>query len=72
MTQQESNLPTNLSAPAKRALADAGYSRLEQLSHLSESELKKLHGIGPKSIRQLREALEELGLSFADGKSRKE
>ena len=44
MTQQESDLPIGLSAPARRALVGAGYSRLKQLSRLSEAELKKLHG----------------------------
>jgi hypothetical protein len=72
MTQQESDLPIELSAPARRALVGAGYLRLEQLTELSEAELKRLHGIGPKALNQLRRALEALGLSFADGKSRKE
>lgn len=61
MTQQESDLPIELAAPARRALVGAGYLRLEQLTKLSEAELK-----------QLRRALETLGLSFVDGKSRKE
>jgi ERCC4-type nuclease len=72
MTQQESDLPIELAAPARRALVGAGYLRLEQLTELSEAELKQLHGIGPKALNQLRRALETLGLSFADGKSRKE
>jgi hypothetical protein len=68
MTQQESDLPKGLSAPARRALDGAGYARLEQLTGVSESELKKLHGMGPKAINLLRSALEEKGLSFAEGK----
>ena len=72
MTQQESDLPIELSAPARRALVGAGYLRLEQLTELSEAELKRLHGIGPNALKQLRRALEALGLSFADGKSGKE
>ncbi len=68
MTQQESDLPTGLSAPARRALAGAGYSRLEQLTKVSEGEIKRLHGIGPNGLNQLRRALEAKGLSFADGK----
>lgn len=65
MSQSESNLPTGLSQPAQRALAGAGYSRLEQLTHVSEKEILALHGMGPKGIRQLREALAEKGWSFA-------
>ena len=72
MTQQESDLPIGLSAPARRALVGAGYVRLEQLTRLSEAELKQLHGVGPKAINLLRQALDANGLSFADGKSRKE
>src|SRR5260370_42072667 len=71
MTQQESDLP-KLPAPARRALAGAGYLRLEQLSKVSETEIKRLHGIGPNALEQLRHALDARGLSFADEKSRKE
>ncbi|HKV59041.1 MAG TPA: DNA-binding protein [Ktedonobacteraceae bacterium] len=71
MAQQESDLPVRLSAPARRALAGAGYWRLEQLSEVSEAEIKKLHGIGPNALNQLRHALAAKGLSFAGEKSRK-
>jgi hypothetical protein len=69
MTQEESDFPAGLSAPALRALSGAGYTRLEQLSRVSEAEIKRLHGMGPKGIRLLREALEAKGLSFTDKKS---
>jgi hypothetical protein len=72
MTQQESDLPIELAAPARRALIGAGYVRLEQLTRLSEAEIKQLHGIGPNALKQLRRALEARGLSFADEKSGKE
>jgi len=68
MAQQESDLPIGLAAPARRALVGAGYLRLEQLSRVSEAEVKQLHGIGPNALKQLREALNAKGLSFADGK----
>ncbi len=54
-----------LAAPAIRALMGAGYTHLEQLTGIRVSDLKGLHGFGPKSVRQLREALAERGLSFA-------
>ena len=63
--QSENNLPSRLSAPAQRALASVGISRLEQLTAFAESDIKKLHGIGPNTLKQLREALERNGLSFA-------
>ena len=69
MTNQNTNFPAGLSAPALRALAGAGITNLDQLSQVSEAELKRLHGMGPKGIRILREALAARGLSFADGKN---
>lgn len=67
MTDQESDLPTTIGRPARRALALAGYTWLEQLTAASETELLKLHGVGPKAIRLLRAALAERGSSFATG-----
>ena len=66
--QRESDLPVELSEPARRALVGTGYTRLQQLTELSEAEVKQLHGIGPKALDQLRRALEARGLSFASGK----
>ncbi|MFX3632777.1 MAG: DNA-binding protein [Candidatus Pristimantibacillus sp.] len=63
--EQENNLPVKLSNPAKRALAQAGITRLEQLTTISEAEILSLHGIGPNAIKQLRAALSDLELSFA-------
>jgi hypothetical protein len=71
MTQQETDFPVGLAAPALRALTGAGYVRLEQLTRVSEAQLKKLHGLGPHGINILRSALQAKGLSFADGKSSK-
>ena len=63
-SRQESDLPTKLARPAQRALATAGIQRLEQLTKFSEAEIKRLHGIGPNALGQLRQALTERGLSF--------
>lgn len=54
-----------LPAPARRALASAGYSRLEQLADVSQSELEKLHGMGPRALAVIRLALEERGKSLS-------
>lgn len=62
----ESDLPTNIGRPATRALVGAGYTRLEQLAGVTEAELLRLHGVGPKAIRLLREALAARGLAFAN------
>jgi hypothetical protein len=66
--QPETDFPPKLGRPARDALIVAGYTRLEQLTQVSAKELLKLHGMGPKGIRQLREALAEQGLAFRDGK----
>ncbi len=53
-----------LSAPAQRALMNAGVKTLKQLSKKSEKEIAGLHGMGPKGIRILQESLKEKGLGF--------
>jgi hypothetical protein len=65
--QQESNLPPRLSRPARRALTNAGYRTLEQLTRVSEAEVEELHGVGPQALQYLRHTLVANGLSFADG-----
>ncbi|MBK7219710.1 MAG: DNA-binding protein [Candidatus Promineofilum sp.] len=52
--------------PARRALELAGYTRLEQLAGTRSADLAKLHGVGPKALRVLAEALAARGLSFAE------
>ena len=56
--------PKGIGNPARQALEHAGYTRLEGLPGLSEKELLKLHGVGPKALEVLRAALTERGLSF--------
>lgn len=60
------DLLDGLSRPARRALAGAGYARLEQLAEVGEDEVSGLHGIGSRALEQLRHALASEGLSFAD------
>jgi predicted Fe-Mo cluster-binding NifX family protein len=59
-----SDLPTNISKPAQRALAGAGIKSLAQLAKHSEAEVLKLHGMGPKACATLKEALRVNGKSF--------
>ena len=70
---EQGNKPTTgflslLSAPARRALENNGIRTLSQLAEYSEHGLLKLHGIGPASIPQLKDALKEAGLSFQKNK----
>lgn len=55
-----------LAAPARRALASAGYTSLSQLTRVREADLKKLHGMGPSALRELKRALAARGESFSD------
>jgi hypothetical protein len=65
VSRGDPNLPA-LAAPARRALAAAGYTRLEQLTAITARDLLKLHGMGPNALEQLRRALADRQLSFAD------
>src|ERR1051325_1322358 len=66
-TTLKSDLP-KMSQPAHRALAGAGIQNLKQVTKFSESEIKGLHGMGPKALGELRQALAERGWSFAGEK----
>lgn len=65
-TPDDSGFPAKIGQPARRALAGAGYTSLEQLTEVTERELMQLHGMGPKALTQLREALTARGLKFAE------
>jgi len=58
------DLPGGLGAPAERAFTQADYTRLEQFADVTEKDLLRLHGVGPKAIRLLRAALESHHLTF--------
>jgi hypothetical protein len=65
MTPDESAqiaMPAGLSRPAVRALDLHGKLTLESVAGASVSQLIALHGVGPKAIRTLQEALESRGL----------
>jgi hypothetical protein len=53
-----------IGAPATGALALAGFIQLSQLAGVPRKELAALHGVGPKALRILQEALEEHHLSL--------
>lgn len=55
-----------IGAPATRALASIGVTRLDQLVDHTEAELLALHGFGPRAIRILTEALAAEGLAFRE------
>jgi|HubBroStandDraft_6_1064221.scaffolds.fasta_scaffold3251216_2 DNA-directed RNA polymerase alpha subunit len=53
-----------LSAPARRALANAGHTTIKDLTKVTEKALGELHGMGPKAVTALKDALKEMGLGF--------
>jgi DNA-directed RNA polymerase alpha subunit len=53
-----------IGAPAYRALTAQGVAWLEDLPRWSEAELLKLHGVGPKAVRILKETLASRGLAL--------
>jgi predicted flap endonuclease-1-like 5' DNA nuclease len=65
MTATDDALPP-IGRPATGALAAAGVTTLSDVAALGERDLLAMHGVGPKAVRILREALAERGLSFAD------
>lgn len=66
MTSNDANLPDGLAAPARRALAQAGVTRIEQFAALTEAEVSEMHGMGPKAIDLIRRALHAKGLTFSN------
>ena len=50
-----------ISAPARRALVNAGYTQLEHLAGVSRQTLANLHGMGPKALAVLDQALARKG-----------
>lgn len=55
---------STLSAPARRALENAGITTLKKLSQQSEAAILKLHGMGPASLPKLKQSLAAAGLAF--------
>lgn len=59
------DLPTGIGKPAERVLVASGYTELERLTKVRRGDLAKLHGVGPKALGKLADALAANGLSFA-------
>jgi hypothetical protein len=59
-------LPKAIGRPATQALISIGITSLDQVAELTEAELAAMHGVGPKAIRVLAEALHTSGRRFKD------
>lgn len=58
------DLPASIGKPATRALSGSGLTTLDQVATRTEAELLALHGVGPKAVRILSEALAARGKSL--------
>jgi Helix-hairpin-helix domain len=64
MSTRLDELP-RISAPALRALHNAGYTTLQQVANAPPRELAELHGMGPKALRIIEQTLAEHGLQLS-------
>jgi predicted flap endonuclease-1-like 5' DNA nuclease len=60
------DLPDEIGKTAARELSVNGITSLEQVAEHSRKELLAIHGVGPKAVRILGEALSEQGLDFEE------
>lgn len=71
MSEQETPdpLPRGIGRAATAALEEAGVTTLSEVARWSAAELLALHGVGPKAVRVLREALARRGEALEDDAS---
>jgi hypothetical protein len=63
MTEEvEHDFPRSIGRPATNALVHAGYTRLSQLDGVPARDVLALHGVGPKAVRLLQDALAAQGM----------
>lgn len=60
----QSDFPEKIGAPALRGLHGAKLTKLSMLTKYTEKEMRALHGVGPKAIRLLKDALRKEGKTF--------
>jgi predicted flap endonuclease-1-like 5' DNA nuclease len=60
------DLPDEIGKTAARELSINGITSLEQVAAHSKKGLLAIHGVGPKAVRILGEALSEQGLDFKE------
>lgn len=63
--EQIGDLP-RIGRPANSALLLEGVTTLAEVASYGKKRLGSLHGVGPKALRILSDALDEAGLSWAD------
>jgi predicted flap endonuclease-1-like 5' DNA nuclease len=66
----QTEFPRSIGRVADRELALHGHTRYDHLAAVTEKQLLKIHGVGPKAVAILREELTGRGLSFASATTR--
>lgn len=61
------DLPDAIGKTAARELSSHGIRNLADAASHTPKELLAIHGVGPKAIRILTEALAEKGMSWSEG-----
>lgn len=54
----------NLGGPAQRALFNAGLTSISKLSKAKEQDVANLHGMGPSTMKVLKQTLKKQGKTF--------
>jgi DNA-directed RNA polymerase alpha subunit len=54
--------------PALNALENIGITTIHQLTKMTEKETLKIHGVGPKAVSVIKEAMKKDGISFKKDK----
>lgn len=61
----DSDFLSRFSAPARRALENAGITSVHELARRTQAEVMGLHGMGKASLPALLQALKEAGKTFS-------
>lgn len=62
--EEEHEFPKSIGKAAQRALLAEGYHQLQDLTSITKQQALELHGLGPKALGILEQALAEQGLHF--------
>jgi hypothetical protein len=63
-TVLQSDFPASMGAVAPRGLIQSGIASMQQATKYTEKELLRIHGVGPKALRILKEELKKQKLSL--------
>ncbi|MEV7020499.1 hypothetical protein [Streptomyces sp. NPDC093991] len=62
--QPDSDLPASIGKVATRALSNAGLTTLDRVATHTKADLLAMHGVGPKAVRILADALAARGMAL--------